>query len=108
MNIDDAKNQAYDLVLAWKQSMVASEFVDADADTLQQRLAEADQSITHWMLETMLASASEKARLGEWLLAGYCQGWEQVENGEAVKRIHDLFNLNTKLAEIAAKIEGKP
>ena len=108
MHLDEAKHQAYDLVLAWKQSLVACEFGDADADTLQQKLTEAEQSITHWMLENMLASASQKARLGEWLLADYCHGWEQVENGaEAVKRIHDLFQLNTKLADIASEIDRK-
>lgn len=104
MDLDEAKNQAYDLVLAWKQSQIASEFGDADPQDLQDKLAEAETGITHWMLETMLAESTRKAKLGEWMLAEYCQDWAQVENGaEAVRRIHSLYDLNSKLSEIWTK-----
>lgn len=108
MTVDDAKNEAYDLVLAWKQSSIAREFADDAPEDLHAKLVSAEQSITHWMLETMLIEADKKAKLGEWLLADYCQGWADVENGpEAVQRIHDQYELNSKLAEIWASVKGR-
>jgi hypothetical protein len=105
MDLDDAKNEAYDLVLAWKQSQVARDFASDDPEDLQAKLIEAEHSITHGMLDAALCASPKRAKEGAYILATYGHEWSQIENGaEHVQCIHENYELNLKLAEIWAKV----
>jgi len=107
MHVDDAREQAFQVLLVHRQNRVLLEHGDNDdLDQLQSLLAEAEETITYWMVDASLAHAQKQAGIAEHILSAYAAEWSAIENGhEFVQRIEANLACAYELCAIAAQID---
>ena len=106
MHIDQARNAVFELILAKRQNEVLRAHSDDAPESLQAKLAHAEESITYGVVDRQIEGGAKAASIGEQILALYGAEWSALGARDTVEQIARNVAFNAQTAEIAAQIEG--